>query len=539
MNASQSKPHRTHMRAALIRLFGRPCLKQYLLWSMAFAALCAIFACLWLLIPILPKATLSCVDAGRPLAISRDGTILLTAASPSEDCDAVKVWNLVTGQQRLAIVGSFVREVHLSPDDAVFTVVDHEYRLSLWETATGEQCEGFLELRKNPFWAPGRKMDLEFKDQFSPDGRFLILERLLPHALVFWDVERRAVRGKIDGSLSKLTIAEDAKQLAVCRPGQPGQFRIERWQLDADFPDAGPFQVHQLEADAVAVSPNFDSFASQRVSHDPTGADEIQLWDLDTGEEKAKALFFNSQKPRCDLRFSPKGHFLTADDPFDLYGEDGEPLSHTLWNAQAGLKDVGRNLAVWRFSPDDRWLLVQTKSDEVDLFDAVMFQKRGTLSVSGDVCLDAIFSYRPYRRHSNCAGRYHFAPNSKTVFVGGLMHPDDRNNPVTDFLGRYIPAFPGTDPRPSVVRVWDVESGKEIETFWDSSLQLSSANGRTLVTTNIDGTITVWDVPTRKPVILIACLSLVLWLSIVTGIQLLQRLIAWWFAAKQMTPKHQ
>src|SRR6266478_4411627 len=55
---------RRHVRAALVRLFGRPCPKHYVLWELAVALGIGIFLCLWVLVPMIPKVTM---HAGKDL----------------------------------------------------------------------------------------------------------------------------------------------------------------------------------------------------------------------------------------------------------------------------------------------------------------------------------------------------------------------------------------------------------------------------------------------------------------------------------------
>jgi hypothetical protein len=59
-----------------------------------------------------------------------------------------------------------------------------------------------------------------------------------------------------------------------------------------------------------------------------------------------------------------------------------------------------------------------------------------------------------------------------------------------------------------------------------------SPDGESLVTAYRDGTIKLWPVPPRKPVLTIVCISLVLWLSVVVGLQLCQRVLNLWFNRK-------
>jgi WD40 repeat protein len=69
--------------------------------------------------------------------------------------------------------------------------------------------------------------------------------------------------------------------------------------------------------------------------------------------------------------------------------------------------------------------------------------------------------------------------------------------------------------------------------FDDCYQALYSPDGKTLATAHADGTVRLWDVPPRKPVLAIVGTSLVLWLSVLVGIRLWGRLVRWWFRMRR------
>jgi WD40 repeat protein len=528
-----------HLRSALVLLFGRPCLKRYVLWSLAGALALSIFASVWELVPIHPIRTIRVGSAEPNLhAILADGRTLVTSESSDFPYKgAIQFWDVETGEQRISIAGNWsgIRKMEVSPDSKTFTVLDSDNRLTLWDAATGAEIFGFVAFQEEaglPGWRETR---------FSPDGRFLIFEKRLkanegPYFLVFWEIATQVLRARIEGHLSALTIGSDGKQMAIHRwmTDRP-HIRIERWRLDADFPDAGPFQVHEVIANDVAISPKLDRFAAVRRKADPEnadpgtwfGTDDIQLLDLATGQEMAKVVYINPDWANNHLRFSPNGRFLTDDFPYRFNAINRrDNRAPPLWDTEAGLKVVGADLDVLHFSGDDCWLLVKSKDEGVLLYDTATFNKHCKVSVVGDdgfaVCMGQVFSPSDW-------DRYNFTPDSRKVLVTRVSRFDNLNS-VTDFLGKYISAF---QPRfPSVVRLWDVQTGQEIGTFPDCREVIYSPDGKSLVTAYRDGTIKLWPVPPRKPLLTIVCISLVLWLSVVVGLQLCQRLLNWWFNRK-------
>src|SRR5262249_40545275 len=230
------------------------------------------------------------------------------------------------------------------------------------------------------------RSSVPLETMFSPDDRFLILQEPHPAGqgpdfLLFWEVESKAVRARIEGYLSDLTIAKDGKQMALSRRVESQHFRVERWRLDAGFPDSGPFQTHDVVAHEVAISPKLDTFATSRPGADPEKGDEIQLWDLATGKEKAKVAYLNPDPPNFHLQFSPNGRFLSVDNPHRfgwIFTKTTKPPP--MWDTEAGLKQVGAGLNPLHISANDRWLLALSQAQKVELYDTETFQKRGTVS---------------------------------------------------------------------------------------------------------------------------------------------------------------
>jgi hypothetical protein len=400
------------------------------------------------------------------------------------------------------------------------TVIDQDDHLTLWDTATGTEVARFVELEKQAAWS------IPLGGQFSPDDRFLILQE--PHGegrdpffLLFLDVESKTMRARIEGYLSHLMIAKDGKEMALSRQVDSQHIRVERWRLDAGFPDAGPFQNIEVDASEVVISPKLVTFASRRAGEDPQKGDDIQLWDLATGKEKAQVVYRNPDPPNLHLGFSPNGRFLTVDNR----GRFGWINSKTtelppLWDTEAELKQVGAGLNTLHISADDRWLLTLSKSGEVDLHDTATFQKRGTVSVPGD----GTFSIAMGQYISPTVwDLYNFTPDSTKVLVTRMDH-FEKANPVTDFLREHMPGFKPKEMR-WVSRLWDVETARQIATFKYCRQADCASDGKTLVTAHEDGTIKLWDLPSRKPLLAILGQSLVFWFVLLLLIRLATRFV--------------
>jgi WD40 repeat protein len=478
---------------------------------------------LWRLMPLAPKETIHGGKEPYLHAVSPAGNLLATSEwTDFPHQGLIHLWDLQTGQRRLSVAGdwSAVRKGDFSPQGTLLAILDQDDHLTLWDTAAGKEVARFVELEKKARWS------VPLETMFSPDDRFLILQE--PHQegenayfLLFWEVETKAVRARIEGYLLHLAITKDGKQMALFRRVEPHHFRVERWRLDAGFPDSGPFQIHDVVAHEVAISPKLDTFASSRAGTDPGKSDDIQLWDLATGTEKAKVVYLNPDPPNFHLQFSPNGRFLTVDNP----GRFGWMRPTTtepplLWDTEAGLQQVGAGLNPLHISADDRWLLALSKSHKVELYDTATFQKRGIVSVPGDWFMASAMGQVSSPTQADL---YQFTPDSKAVLVT-WMFADDKRNRVADLLGEYIPAFK-LKALPRVSRLWDVETARQIATFKDCGQARYSSDGKTVVTAHEDGTIKLWNVPPRKSMLAILGLSLVLWFALLLSVRLVIRFV--------------
>jgi WD40 repeat protein len=89
-------------------------------------------------------------------------------------------------------------------------------------------------------------------------------------------------------------------------------------------------------------------------------------------------------------------------------------------------------------------------------------------------------------------------------------------------LSKSLPSvFPIDETDQPVIRIWNTESGKELESLQNCQGPFAfSPNGQTLAARNQDGTLQLWDVPPRKPLGLILA-----WSCVPAGLVLL---FAWW-----------
>src|SRR5262249_54139193 len=94
-----------------------------------------------------------------------------------------------------------------------------------------------------------------------------------------------------------------------------------------------------------------------------------------------------------------------------------------------------------------------------------------------------------------------FGPDGKTVVITGLGR-NRKEHPIIPLLYK-LGLVDRFDNYLHVARLWDVERPQELACFPDCQQALYSPDGKTLATAHRDGTIRLWDVPPRKPLLAI------------------------------------
>ncbi len=210
---------------------------------------------------------------------------------PSKEDNALKLWDLATGQVLRSFVGHVgaVKSVALSPDGRFALSGSDDRTVKLWDVATGRELHSF-----NGHTGFIRSV------AFSPDGRFA-LSGAWDSTLRLWDLatgqELRSFAGH--GSyIESVTFSPDGR--FALSGSHDNTMRL--WDV-ATGRELRRFTGHAGIVQSVAFSPDRRLVFSG--SHDGT----IRIWDLAKGQELARMMAASDGEW---LTMTPKGFFSAS-----------------------------------------------------------------------------------------------------------------------------------------------------------------------------------------------------------------------------------
>ena len=511
-----------------IMLIGRLLLLRPRRWLPGWLSFCLWLACLlglWHLTPASPRAAFRGGKEACLHAFSPDSNTLVTSAggTRSWDCPGpIHLWDVPSGRERATVASDWRRisDCQFSPDGRLFAAMNEGNHLKLWETATGKE-RGDLPLQT------GLGYNLEAR--FSPDGRFIIYEHCDPvhpygpRSFHFWEIATQQERAAIGGDYGELEIAADGKTLNYTHwEGPEHGYTIEHWRFVE-----GPQVVARTGTVSIPggifprFSPNLERCVTFNLLPGPVRADEIKLWDTATGKEMGSVILSDENRHPHRLWFLPGGRLLTGLTCGETRFDPG--YRFTVWDPNGSLNEIATCKDHSVVSENGRWLLTCVPAG-ADVVDTVSGDIHGELRNSRDepysglrsVCGQVVVGGPPDTQGV-------FGPDGSTAVITGLGH-NRKEGPITPFFAKLGLADP-YDNYPQVARLWDLEHCRELASFDGCERALYSPDGKILATAHTDGTIRLWDVPPRKPILAVAAQSLALCFALLLGVRLARRLV--------------
>jgi WD40 repeat protein len=379
------------------------------------------------------------------LDFSPDGKTLVSGANDT----TVRLWDLVTGKELRCLRGHKVRlcAVRFSPDGKLLASGDRDGTLHLWDARTGKelrQLQGERRVGSSP--------------AFSPDGKTIAAGLSRPdHGIMFWDPatgeELRHI-GAHAGEVHGLAFSPDGRLLAS---GGDGAVRL--WE-----PSTGR-EVRRIEGEhgkcnVVAFSSDGKTLVAGCEDH------TVRRWDVGTGQAGA-VLGARRRLPPRENRLEGAGvrAVVFSADGKTLASTAAEPTVH-VWDLATGRDSTpghGEAPRLLAFALDGKSLFSGGDDGTLRRWDVTTAKELLRLPTGTP----------------GSAWEHALSPGCDRVAFG---NPTDR-----------------------VIRLCDPATGRELRRLSDQRVRgpfrvAFSPDGRTLASSDHEGSVSLWDTATGKQI---------------------------------------
>lgn len=373
----------------------------------------------------------------------------------------------------------------------------------LWDVWTGKEL---LNLHGNT--------PIPIYFHFSPDGHFLATMGY-EDCNHIWDLQTLREVGRIEGHIEAWATMGDITLLGTFvekDKGKPNS--IVLWRL-ASGQSPQKERTIPVSVDCFNLSPDGKVMVTACKPEKDDSPTEIVLWD--TILEKPRLSFFYKESLYpYNLSFLANGNLLcvvSSSSPLHEKMHFGHPSFITsLWDLTPNPREIGRFDIPSIISSDCRWLVdspcLAFDDAEINLHKLPNLEKTGNL---GHVKIKYGHGFRLNEPDID------FSPEGGYVLIV-TKTMNDRTNQKSNWLTGWLNHFLAT---PSsgvpVASLWDTETVKKQMSFANCKKAIFSPDGKTLATLYKDKFVKLWELPLRKPLGLVCCLSFVFWFLALGG----------------------
>jgi WD40 repeat protein/DNA-binding SARP family transcriptional activator len=451
------------------------------------------------------------------LDISPDGGIALLGMADG----SIVLWDLETKDELARLRGhtAQVNDVAFGPDGSTALSGGEDAQAILWDLVTGEEMRRF-----SGHSGTVRSVDISPDGRLAVSGGFSGTSFTIPGELILWDLETGAEIRWLEGQMFGVVAAEfspdgetllassgDAALLSDRLPGgsqEPGaaQFDMNLWNVQSGEV-IRTFEVVGDDAYDLAISPDGRQALTGSYYNNVS-----VLWDLETGG-RIQTLE-GQQEGVCAVAFGPDGRRALSgsyDDSLILW-DVSTALAAGQESAQpvARLEAHGSDVLDLAISSDGRTALSSARDGGLILWDLVDAAEVQRLVGHGDTVWDVALTPDGKRALSSSGAAGLGAPIRDTSIRYWELETGEQlqrfDLPVDVIFQVAISpdgrtALVATNDEPSV-RVWDLESWQEVGRLEGHAGIVTgiefAPDGERALSVSVDGTLILWDVPTRR-----------------------------------------
>jgi WD40 repeat protein len=406
-----------------------------------------------------------------------------TLASGGWD-NIIKIWNVETGEEIHSLLGhdEVIYSLRFSPDGKYLVSGSGDKTIKIWDISTGREIRSL-----------GGHNDNVTVVNFSPNGKILV-SGSEDNTIKLWQVNKKTEYTTLSNLVESLDFSPDSKILASGSANFASSVNDETiflWDV-LTGKLIRPLLGNEGTVFTVSFSPNGNTLAAG-------SSKTIKLWEMSTGKTIRS---IEADKDRVkDVRFSPDGKLLAS---------SGFEDTVKLWNVDTGTKIFSLNghkgsVDSISFSPDGQILASGGFDNTIKLWDVVTGNEIRTLkghksnisdvrfSPNGKVLASGSWDYsiklwdvvtgneiRTLKGHKGRVNRISFSPDGQTIASSSGGEKETM----------------GGSGKDNSIRIWDVNTGKEIRSFKGFTYGVSnvsfSNDGRTLASTEYDGDLRLW-----------------------------------------------